>query len=44
MEISAKEAKNAYMREWRKKNPDKEKAIHQRYWEKKAKQQKNNQE
>lgn len=30
----AKELKRAYEREWRKKNPDKCKAIRERYWEK----------
>lgn len=29
-------AKNAYNREWRKKNPDKVKAAQERYWSKKA--------
>lgn len=29
-------AKNAYNREWRKKNPDKVKAAQERYWNKKA--------
>ena len=33
----AKEARAAYAREWRKKNPDKEAAAKKRYWEKKAK-------
>ena len=31
-----KEARAKYAREWRKKNPDKAKAIADRYWEKKA--------
>ena len=30
------EAKRAYMREWRRKNPDKVREINRRYWEKKA--------
>ena len=29
---AAREARNAYMREWRKKNPDKERAIRRLYW------------
>lgn len=33
---AAKEARNAYLREWRKKNPERVKAIEARYWEKKA--------
>lgn len=32
----AKEAKRAYERKWRKENPEKCRAIKQRYWEKKA--------
>ena len=32
----ARRARNAYLREWRRKNPDKAKAIKDRYWEKKA--------
>lgn len=32
----AKEAKAAYMRAWRKRNPEKVKAACQRYWAKKA--------
>lgn len=34
---AAREARNAYKREWNKKNPDKVKAASERYWEKKAK-------
>lgn len=34
--MTARDARNAYMREWRKKNPDKVKAANTRYWEKKA--------
>lgn len=33
---AARIARNRYMREWRAKNPDKAKAIRERYWEKKA--------
>lgn len=33
---AAREIKNKYLREWRKKNPDKVKAANARYWEKKA--------
>lgn len=36
--ITAKAAKNAYQREWRRKNPDKLKAYQARYWKKKAEQ------
>ena len=36
MTAAAKEARNAYMREWRKKNPERAKAIKARYWERKA--------
>ena len=32
----ARKARNAYLREWRRKNPEKVRAIQQRYWEKKA--------
>jgi DNA-binding NarL/FixJ family response regulator len=32
----AREAKNRYLREWRKKNPEKVKASMIRFWEKKA--------
>lgn len=32
----AKAARAKYAREWRKKNPEKQKAITARYWEKKA--------
>ena len=31
-----KAARNAYMREWRKKNPERAKEINDRYWAKKA--------
>lgn len=33
---AAKRARADYAKEWRKKNPDKQKAINDRYWEKKA--------
>ena len=33
----AREAKNQYMREWRKKNPEKVKANNQKYWVKRGK-------
>lgn len=36
MTEEAKEAKRAYYREWRKKNPNKGKEYTARYWEKKA--------
>ena len=32
----AKEARNAYYREWRKKNPEKMKRYQEKYWKKKA--------
>ena len=32
----AKEARNAYYREWRKKNPEKMKRYQENYWKKKA--------
>lgn len=35
MSEEAKELKRAYEREWRKKNPEKCRAIKTRYWEKK---------
>lgn len=34
--------KNAYNREWRKKNPEKARAIQERYWQKKLLKQKTN--
>lgn len=33
---AAKAARNAYAKEWRRKNPDKVKAANARYWGKKA--------
>ncbi|MBJ7955809.1 hypothetical protein [Bacillus cereus] len=36
-ETSAREARNAYMREWRAKNKEKVKATQDRYWKRKAK-------
>lgn len=35
MSEEARQAYNAYMREWRKKNKEKVKATNQRYWKKK---------
>ena len=32
----AREAQRAYLREWRRKNPDKVKEQNRRYWERKA--------
>ncbi len=40
MTKEAKEKRNAYYREWRAKNKDKVKAASKRYWEKKAKSEK----
>ena len=37
----AREARNAYLREWRHKNKDKVKAQKDRYWEKKAREARN---
>ena len=34
--MTAAEAKRAYMREWRQRNPDKVKANSERYWKRKA--------
>ena len=34
----AKEAQRAYLREWRRKNPDKVRENNRRYWERKAQQ------
>ena len=34
---AVREAKRQYMREWRKKNPERVKANNRRYWERKAK-------
>ncbi len=38
MTDAAREAQRAYMREWRRKNPDRVKEKNKRYWEKKAQQ------
>lgn len=40
MTEEARRALNAYRREWARKNPDKVKAMTERYWEKKAREQK----
>ena len=37
MKDKAREERNAYMREWRKKNKDKTKKYQERYWERKVK-------
>lgn len=34
---AAREAQRAYMREWRKRNPDRVREINKRYWENQAK-------
>ncbi len=39
MTDKAKQIRAAYMKEWRAKNPDKERKYKERYWEKKAKSQ-----
>ena len=36
MSEEAREARNAYLRKWRHENPDKARAIRERYWERKA--------
>lgn len=36
MSREAKDAHNAYQRNWNKKNPRKKREINKRYWEKKA--------
>lgn len=36
--MTAREARNAYMRDWRKRNKEKARAIQQRFWERKARQ------
>lgn len=36
MSDGAKAARAAYAKEWRRKNPEKQRAIANRYWEKKA--------
>ena len=33
---AARQARNAYLRAWRRKNPDKVKEMHEKYWLKKA--------
>lgn len=38
MSPEAKKAAAAYVREWRRKNPEKARATQVRYWEKKARQ------
>ena len=42
MTDAAREAQRAYMREWRKKNPERVRQKNQRYWERKAKQMQEN--
>ena len=36
MSVAAKRARADYAKEWRRNNPDKQKAITARYWERKA--------
>ncbi len=36
MDTAVREARSAYLREWRKKNPNKTKEYANRYWEKRA--------
>lgn len=36
MDERAKEARRAYKREWNRRNPDKVRAIQERYWSRKA--------
>lgn len=40
MNKDAREARNKYSREWRKKNPDKVKSYREKYWTRKAAKQK----
>lgn len=42
MTDAAREAQRTYMREWRKKNPERVREKNQRYWERKAKQMQEN--
>lgn len=44
MSAEAREALNAYKREWNKKNPEKRKAQQRRYWERKAQEKRERQE
>lgn len=39
MDDKAKAQRNAYMKEWRKRNKDKVKAAQEKYWEKKSQEQ-----
>ena len=36
MSEAARKAQNEYLREWRKRNPDKARAINRRYWQRRA--------
>ena len=36
MDLAIRQARSAYLREWRKKNPNKSKEYSDRYWEKRA--------
>ena len=36
LEVLAREKQREYLREWRKKNPDKVREYNKRYWKKKA--------
>ena len=36
MDDEARKAQREYMREWRRKNPEKVRAINKRYWERRA--------
>lgn len=44
MSEEARKARNKYFREWRQKNPEKWNATVERYWLKKAEEEKQNQE
>ena len=44
LKLRAKEIRNEYMRQYRKKNPDKVREINKRYWERKAEREQEEQE
>jgi hypothetical protein len=44
MTDEAKAARNAYLREWRRRNPDKVRRQHERHWERQAEKRKQSEE
>lgn len=44
LKLRAREIRNEYMRQYRKKNPDKVREINKRYWERKAEREQEEQE